>query len=182
MSGNELTARIRAGDESAFEELFQTWYAPLVRLATGILRSKALAEEVVQDVMLEFWRGRERLRPEGTPQAYLMQSTRNRAFNVIRHDRVHSAAAPLILLDGPSEAVPIDSTVHDELDSALKEAVASMGERTREIFELSRTHGLKYAEIAETMKISIKTVEAHMGRALQLLRERLAPWLDDSDQ
>jgi RNA polymerase sigma-70 factor (ECF subfamily) len=49
--------------------------------------------------------------------------------------------------------------------------------RSREAFELSRVHGLTYAEIAEVMEISVKSVETHIGRALQALRTRLAAWL-----
>jgi RNA polymerase sigma-70 factor (ECF subfamily) len=47
------------------------------------------------------------------------------------------------------------------------------------VFELSRVHGLKYAEIAKTLGISVKTVEAQMGKALRMLRERLAAWLPE---
>jgi RNA polymerase sigma-70 factor (ECF subfamily) len=49
------------------------------------------------------------------------------------------------------------------------------------VFELSRARGLRYAEIAAVMGISVKTVEAQMGKALRLLRERLAPWLPGAD-
>jgi RNA polymerase sigma-70 factor (ECF subfamily) len=58
--------------------------------------------------------------------------------------------------------------------------VQSLPDRCREVFELSRVHGLKYAEIARALGISVKTVEAQMGKALRTLRERLAPWLPDS--
>jgi RNA polymerase sigma-70 factor (ECF subfamily) len=68
-------------------------------------------------------------------------------------------------------------TLEQEVQLALKEAVASLPERCREIFELSRVHGLKYAEIAATLEISIKTVEAQMGKAIRVLRARLAAWL-----
>jgi RNA polymerase sigma-70 factor (ECF subfamily) len=43
---------------------------------------------------------------------------------------------------------------------------------------MSRERGLRYTEIAETLGITVKAVEANMGRALKLLRVRLAPWLD----
>ena len=54
-----------------------------------------------------------------------------------------------------------------------------MPDRCREVFELSRVHGLKYAEIASQLGISVMTVDAQMGTALRTLRERLAPWLPD---
>ena len=67
--------------------------------------------------------------------------------------------------------------VEEELAAALKEAMGALPERCREVFELSRVQGLRYAEIAAVLGISIKTVEGQMGRALRILRERLAPWL-----
>ena len=54
--------------------------------------------------------------------------------------------------------------------------------RCREVFELSRVHGLKYGEIADTLGISVKAVEAQMGKALRTLREHLAPWLPAGEQ
>jgi RNA polymerase sigma-70 factor (ECF subfamily) len=64
-----------------------------------------------------------------------------------------------------------------ELEAALRAAVLTLPPRCREIFELSRFQTLSYAQIAEVLDISVKTVEAQMGRALRILRERLAPWL-----
>jgi RNA polymerase sigma-70 factor (ECF subfamily) len=59
----------------------------------------------------------------------------------------------------------------------VKIALDELPPRCREVFDLSRVHGLKYAEIAESLGISQKTVEAQMGKALRVLRERLAQWL-----
>jgi RNA polymerase sigma-70 factor (ECF subfamily) len=61
---------------------------------------------------------------------------------------------------------------------AVTRAISALPDRCREIFELSRTHGLKYNEIAEVLGISVKTVEAQMGKGLRILREALAPWID----
>jgi RNA polymerase sigma-70 factor (ECF subfamily) len=69
--------------------------------------------------------------------------------------------------------------VHEELSVAVQAAVQSLPDRCREVFELSRVHGLKYAEIARQLGISVKTVEAQMGKALRTLREKLAGWLPE---
>jgi RNA polymerase sigma-70 factor (ECF subfamily) len=71
--------------------------------------------------------------------------------------------------------------VASELAAAAAAAVADLPPRCREVFTLSRARGLSYAEIAETLGISVKTVEAQMARALRGLRERLAPWLPGGD-
>jgi RNA polymerase sigma-70 factor (ECF subfamily) len=172
-----LLERIRRGDEDAFDAIFRAHYAPLVGVAEGMLRSRAVAEEIAQDVMLELWRRRESLPVEESLRAYLFRATRNRALNHLRHSRVERRSEPFaagVTADPPTAPGIL---VEEEIDKALREAVGDLPERCREVFELSRVHGLRYAEIASTLGISVKTVEAQMGKALRILRERLAPWL-----
>jgi RNA polymerase sigma-70 factor (ECF subfamily) len=64
-----------------------------------------------------------------------------------------------------------------ELESAIRDAIDGLPEKSREVFQLSREQGLKYVEIASALDISVKTVEKRMGLALAQLRDRLAPWL-----
>ena len=180
MDDSALFERLRQGDQGAFDTLFRNWYAPLVRVAEALLRDRAAAEEVVQDVMLELWRRREQIVLQQPPRAYLIQSTRNRALNHLRRLKVEKRGEPRAAeqLIPPSAA---DARVTEqELDRAITNAIAELPTRCREVFELSRVRGLKYAEIAEVMGISVKTVEVQMGKALRILRERLAPWLPKS--
>ena len=181
MDDSELLSRLRQGDETAFDTIFRTWYAPLVRLAEGMLRERAVAEEIVQDVMLELWRRRENLAMEGTPQAYLFQSTRNRALNHLRHLKVVERGQSFTPGGSASGPTAPNLLVEEEIQAALHEAVADLPPRCREVFELSRVQGLKYGEIASSLGITVKAVEANMGRALRFLRERLAPWLPPAD-
>ncbi len=172
-----LFARLGAGDEGAFDVLFRAWYAPLVRVAEGVVRERAIAEEVVQDVLLEVWRRREQLGDEESPRAYLIRATRNRALNHIRHLRVQDRSTPYVATRTEVAAEGSARVVESELDDAIRDAVAELPPRCREVFELSRVHNLSYAEIATSLSISVKTVEAQMGKALRLMRERLSPWL-----
>jgi len=175
-----LVQRLRAGDREAFDEIFRQSYPMLVRLATGMLHDVALAEDIAQEVMLELWRRREQLDPHGSPLAYLYQATRNRALNQLRGHRVRQRLAPLLAQDPAREASAPSLVVAQELDAAFRGAVATMSPRCREVFELSRGRGLTYSEIASTLGVSVKAVEAQMGKALRLLREHLAPWLNET--
>jgi RNA polymerase sigma-70 factor (ECF subfamily) len=146
-------------------------------MAESIVRERALAEEVAQDVMLELWRRRESLQVEQTFRAYLLRSTRNRALNQIRHQRVVAREAAIAAIDSPSAPSAEEEMLGTELEQAVRAAIDGLPEKCREVFQLSRDQGLKYAEIALTLEISVKTVEKRMGQALAELRERLGLWL-----
>lgn len=177
MEDRELLEKVRAGNEAAYDEVFRSWYPTLVRVAAALVKDSDAAEEVAQDVMHELWRRRETLDPEASLRAYLLRSVRNRALNQLRHLRVRrdTEADVEALYDTPLTAdQPLAA---QELAEAVQEAFGELPPRCREVFELSRVHGLKYAEIAESLGISQKTVEAQMGKALRVMRERLAHWL-----
>lgn len=176
-SERDLQRRIRAGEEGAFDSVFRAHYAHLVRMADSIIREPALAEEIAQEVLLELWRRRESLEVEQTFRAYLIRSTRNRALNHIRHERVVARQAAVAALESRSSPSAEDEVLGVELERAVHDAIEALPENCREVFLLSREQGLKYAEIATVLDVSIKTVEKRMGQALSELRQRLAPWL-----
>lgn len=157
--------------------IFRKWYASLVRASETIVRSQAVAEEIVQDVMLELWKRRENLAADSSPQAYLFQAARNRSLNHVRHEKVARAGEPYATRSEAIDSIAHSSMVEDEMTIAVRRAVSRLPERCREVFELSRMHNLKYSEIATTLGISVKTVEAQMGKALRVLRQELAPWI-----
>jgi RNA polymerase sigma-70 factor (ECF subfamily) len=175
----DLQERIRAGDESAFDAVFRAHYQRLVRMAESILGERAPAEEIAQEVMLELWRRRESLQVEQSFGAYLIRSTRNRALNHVRHQRIITRELAAATLE-PQESPGTDAEMLGvELEQVIREAIAALPQRCREVFELSRVQGLTYVEIAVVLEISVKTVEKRMGQALSELRQRLAPWLGE---
>ena len=176
-----LLDRLRRGDEAAFDAIFRARYALLVGVAERMLRDRAVAEEVVQEVLLNLWRRRESLAPDEALGPYLVRATRNRALNHLRHLGIERRDAAYAAGPAEAPAAGAQRAVASELAEAVAAAVAELPPRCREVFTLSRARGLSYAEIAEALGISVKTVEAQMGRALRALRERLAPWLPGGD-
>src|SRR5690242_7434067 len=148
-------------------------------MAESIIRERALAEEIAQDVMLELWRRRESIEVEQSFRAYLLRSTRNRALNHVRHQRVVMRQATIAAAGAESARVQSagDGLLGTALERAVRRVSASLAERAREVFQLSRDQGLKYSEIAALLDISVKTVEKRMGQALAELRDRLAQWM-----
>ena len=173
----DLQQRIRAGDESAFDVVFRAHYPRLVRMAEWIVGERAPAEEIAQEVMLELWRRRDSLQVEQSFGAYLIRSTRNRALNHIRHERIVARELAEAALEVPESHGTDADMLGGELEQVVREAIAALPERCREVFELSRVQGMKYVAIAGLLDVSVKTVEKRMGQALAELRDRLAPWL-----
>jgi RNA polymerase sigma-70 factor (ECF subfamily) len=174
----ELVERIRCGDPDAFERVFRTYFAPLCTVVHGYVRSHAIAEEVVQDLLLTLWRRRGELEVRDTLRVYLFTAARHRALNVLRRVRREVAWArdvsvgarvPLGRVEGPQERLE-----SRELAAAIDAAVATLPERRRLAFQLTQEARLSHAEAAAVMGITPKTVAIHLGLARQDLRARLA--------
>lgn len=178
MDESELLAQLRAGHDVAFEDIFRAHYSSLVGAAARLVGSRFAAEEIAQDVMLELWRRRESLTITGSLRGYLHQAVRNRALNRLRQERTAREAEPFVR--PPAAAAATDgATGSRELREAVSAAIAALSEPQREVFLMSREDGLTYPEIAGLLGISVKTVEARMGRALRALRTALAEWLPE---
>jgi RNA polymerase sigma-70 factor (ECF subfamily) len=173
----ELLDRLRQGDPDAFDAIFRAHYPAAVAVAERIAGERAVAEEVAQDVMLELWRRRDTVSVDESLRAYIVRAARNRALNHLRHERMKVRTAPHARGETVTQPDAPARLAEEEIDDAVRAAVGALPERCREVFELSRGQGLRYAEIAGVMGISVKTVEAQMGKALRMLRKRLAPWL-----
>ena len=180
MDDRDLLARLKSDDQGAFDTIFRYHYAPLVILAQSLLHDRSASEDVVQEVMLELWRRRSTVTIQESLRAYLVRSTRNRALNQIRHANVQRRAEPHLMGEESVAAAGASGLVASELRDAITAAVAELPPACREVFRLSRQQGLRYAEIAETLGISVKTVESQMGKALKHLRARLAAWLPEA--
>jgi RNA polymerase sigma-70 factor (ECF subfamily) len=178
----ELFARMRTGDEGAFETLFRAYARPLCDFAYSYVGSQPAAQEIVQELFCRLWERRDTLEMPRSVYAYLFSATRNRAINHLRDRRVQAAFLHRALRREMGREAHRSAPQEQELEAkalsdALARAVEELPERCREVFTLTRDHRLTYAQVAEALHISPKTVEIHMGRALALLRQKLRPWL-----
>jgi RNA polymerase sigma-70 factor (ECF subfamily) len=179
-SEHDWIAGTRAGNYKAFDAMFVAYADPLCAYVYGLLRSRDDAQEVVQDLFLWIWEHRTGWDVPGELRTYLYRSARNRAISRMRHRRVQHLfrlrSASTDSLDAiPRSVLPEaqDRLEADELSRAIALALEALPERCRQVFLLSRQHHMSYAEVAQVMQISPKTVENHMARALAGLRAAL---------
>ena len=186
--GQILLDRVGRGDLTAFEQLFRLFAADLVAFAGSYVDSEDDAEEVVHIVFCWLWEHRFTLPRPNSVRSYLFAAVRNRALNVVRDRRTEAAfrerAARVARAEADGGFAAASPSPESELAArdiahALAEALRQMPPRCREVYGLTREHGLTYAEVAEALGIAPKTVEIHMSRALAILRGKLAPWLAD---
>jgi len=169
----EQIRRIRDGNESAFEQLFRHYGQALVHFAHNYVRDLSIAENLVQDVFVAVWEKRATLSPDRSIKSYLYTATKNRALKHLRHEEVTSKNREKIDLYSVAPSTPDDLLSHDETAAAIGRAIEALPEKCRLVFKLNRFDHLTYAEVAEVLEISVKTVETQMGRALHALRHAL---------
>jgi RNA polymerase sigma-70 factor, ECF subfamily len=178
LSEKEVLQTIQSGNESAFEMIFKAYYQPLCRYAYSFLEDKEEAEEVVQSAFITVWEKRKSLDIQTSLKSYLYRMVRNSCLNVIKHEKVkqqhvaHELAVTEVSYESVSQKV-----YATELEIKISEAMKALPEQCRLVFQLSRFEELKYQEIADQLKISVKTVENHMGKALKIMREQLKEYL-----
>lgn len=167
-------ALIRAGDREAFERLFRTWYGRLADHASRMLSNRDAAEDAVQDVFIAVWGKRDTLPEAAKIPAYLYRAVRNRSLNQIRSQKTAGRWLDTLAPDPSVPAMAEVELQESEIGAQVRGALEQLSPRSREVFLLSRDDGLTYPQIAETLGISVKTVETLMGRALKSLRSQLA--------
>lgn len=169
---------LKEGDETAFEMIFKTYYEPLCNYAFTFIFDRDEAEEIVQATFLNFWEKREAIAIETSLKAYLYRAIRNSCLNAIKHTNIKRKHADetMFVSDSSHEAVS-QSVIAAELDQKIGDALLLLPEQCRLVFKMSRFEDLKYAEIAEQLNISVKTVENQIGKALRIMREELKEYL-----
>ena len=178
----ELVSRVRMGDVAAFERLYKETVTGLVTFAYSQLRSREIAEELVQELFLNLWKYRAKWVLNRSLKAYLFGALRNRITSYrrtmgARHELQQPATEAADTLAGIPGASRTDDLVREtELIEAIDRAVAALPRRCRETFMLVRQQHLSYADAAEVMGISVKAVEMNIVRAFAALRRELADW------
>lgn len=169
----------------SFSQLFVDYQCRFVRFANSYVHDLATAEDITSDAIIYYWENRQRMSSDTNVPAYILATIKNKCLNQLQHDRVKEKVNARILSNAqwdlemriasltalePAELYTRD--IHDLVNAAL----TKLPEKSRQIFCKSRFDHLSNKEIAETMDISVKTVEAHITGAIKMLRSELGDY------
>ena len=176
-----IIKQLQDGNEKVFEQIVREYWPRMFKFALIYTQNNETSQELVQDTFLVLWNNRAILKDNTNLITYLMVVLRNKCLNLLEQTRIrqlyieeiddetiYQRANLYVLQDEASQIVE-----SEDLHKAIERALSKLPEKTREIFMLSRYDGLKNQQIAETKNISQKTVEYHISKALQILKEEL---------
>lgn len=159
---------------SDFEELFKSNYNTMCNIASNIVKNSDSAKDIVQEVFIKLWDKKADLLEISNIKGYLFRATTNASINYLSQNKkiVSLEASGVTLSINPDETLTTK-----ELEAKIQYALDRLPPKCKAIFVLSRFEGMKYAEIAEHLDISEKTVKNQMLIALNKMREDLRPYL-----
>jgi RNA polymerase sigma-70 factor (ECF subfamily) len=156
--------------------MFRTYFTSLCYFAQKYIPDLDTSKEIVHTIFISIWEKRAEFDFEKPAKSYLFTSVYNRCMNYIRNQKkfVDSENSEILL---ENEAIHNDHLEAAELESRIWKVINELPEKCREVFVLNRFEGKKYAEIADHLNISVKTVEAQMSKALRVLRDHLKDYI-----
>ncbi len=164
-------------DSASFGNVFKTCFKSLYIYAHSILKDEVMAEEVVQQVFCKLWEKKEQLEVQTSIKSYLYRAVHNESINYLRRMKVRTDYKQQVLKTTAEGAEHTDRVELKELQQKIDIALGDLPEQCRTIFQLSRYEELNYREIADRLDISVSTVKNQVGKALRILRGRLADYL-----
>lgn len=167
-----LLAALKMGSHEAFMKIFRLYYKGLVNFCGQFIGNLAVCEDIVQDVFVRLWEERASIEIRRSLRSYLTILVQNRALDELRRAKVkdrYVSAVEMRLLD----LTPEDHLFFTDLSEALEKAILELPDNERDTLRLSIVRRLTYPQIAESLGVSVRTVESRISRALKAIRRKL---------
>lgn len=175
--------QLAKGDRNSFKNIFNQYFQPLCHLSIQYLGDENEAKGVVQDAFMKLWEIRHELNSDSNLQNFLFTLVKNNCLNILKRRQIllkHHEKIRWMEMNYQYESLARmgdDYLEFNELKEKIDLAIRNLPEHCRVVFEMSRFEELKNREIAEKLDISQKTVEAHLTKALKILRNELKDYL-----
>lgn len=176
----ELLEAVANGNEAAFRILFDTYRNKLFYYIVRFIKSDMIAEELVMDVFMKIWIGKELVARIDDIDSFLFRVAHNKSIDFLRSaakdEKLKNLLWHEIALNSKEEADSI--VMMREFEEKLREAVSLLSPQRKKVYALSREQNLTHDEIAVSLNLSKSTVNNHIVEAQRFIRTYLANKMD----
>jgi RNA polymerase sigma-70 factor (ECF subfamily) len=162
-------------NETEFEQAFRDYFTLLTNIAFSVVKEEDTAKDIVQQVFLKLWHKKETLEIRNQLKSYLHRAVINTSINFLERNKKIKLEADISSLEIHQSYIEPDDSRTANIEMSVKTAIDSLPEKCRLVFSLSRFSEMRNKDIAQSLGISVKAVEKHIGRALKELRIKLEP-------
>lgn len=170
----ELFMLTKNNDTNAFEEIYKRHWPTMVDIAHRRLSCREKAEDIVQNIFLDFYIRRTDINIPSSVKAYLFQALKFKISNQYRNDSIRDKYQKDIHLTSLGENNLANYIETKELEIAIEKAIKQLPEKCKNVFILSRRKNWSNKDISHNLKIAVSTVEKHIGKALSILKSQIA--------
>lgn len=186
----QLMLRVRDGDDSAFEELVNSYQDRLIGIFYHMMRDRSVAEDLAQEVFLRVYRARERYEPRARFSTWLFRIVNNIASNSRRSKGRRKEVSMTVSDSGgvpiraeeqlaveKSGLMPARQLHKSEMREIVRDALETLNDRQKLAVLLNKFEGMSYADIGEAMELKPAAVKSLLSRARENLRQKLEPYV-----
>lgn len=180
----ETFASFKKGEEAAFTYFYDKFFGRITSFSVQFIYDTDEAENLAQEAFINLWQNRENIDSINGIQSFLYTYAKSKCLNLIRHNKVKDKFKNDLLNQKEREldievlnSIQFDTLEFTELERIINESINDLPPKTREVFIKKRFENKKNAEIAEEMQVTLKAVEAHMTKALKILKTKLSDYL-----
>ena len=169
---NQLLKDLYNNNREAYKHIYVTFYSDLCRYICNFTDVQT-AEDIVQNVLLEFWEKRRRLEIQLSLKSYLYKAVYYKFLDSVKkskriNQRLEEIRYTMV------DQVENENDSNDEVLSILRNTISELPPRCQQIFLMSKYQGMKYKEIAQELNITVSTVESQIGKAFKIIREKFS--------
>jgi len=183
---NELLLfnNFKNGQERAFEYFYNKYYSQILGFNIQFLHIKEEAKGITQEAFINLWLNKDKISTPPGIQSFLYTYAKSKCINMLKHNKVKEKYKNKTLNEKEQQldlqilkSMKFDSLTLIELEDLINKVIDELPDTTKQIFIKKRFENKKNKEISEEMEISLKTVEAHMTKALKILKLQLSSYL-----
>ena len=177
MNNEKLINRFIDGDKTAINDLYAEYSPRLYRFAMAYLKSESEVLDIVQEVFVNVWMNRNKLKKDSNLDAYLFTVAKNTIVSVFRKKLSEKDYLEHLKNKSITNSIDTESQFnYNQLSDKLNDLVEQLPPQRKKIYQLSKEQGLANKTIAAELGISIKTVEDHLSKASKFIKKNLTEY------